>query len=114
MRGDPDQWFDPAAFVLQPAGTFGDLGRGALYGPDLRSVDLALKKRFPWTRLGPAGHVELWVEAFNVFNHANFGIPSLQAFAGLADNEPTLPTLGRIRQTVTSARQIQLGLRLQF
>jgi Carboxypeptidase regulatory-like domain/TonB dependent receptor-like, beta-barrel len=114
VRGDPDQWFDPAAFVLQPAGTFGDLGRGALYGPDLRSVDLALKKRFPWTRLGPAGHVELRVEAFNVFNRANFGIPSLQAFAGLADNELPLPTLGRIRQTVTSARQIQLGLRLQF
>ena len=32
----------------------------------------------------------------------------------LADDEPPLPTLGRIRQTVTSARQIQLGLRLQF
>jgi len=114
IRGTPDQWFDPAAFVLQPAGTFGDLGRGALYGPDLRTVDLVLKKQFPWTRLGPAGRVELRVEAFNVFNRANFGIPSLQAFAGLADNEAPLSTLGRIRQTVTSARQIQLGLRVQF
>jgi hypothetical protein len=114
VRGDPDQWFDPAAFVLQAAGTFGNLGRGALNGPDLRTVDIALKKRFAWTRLGPAGHVELRVEAFNVFNRANFGIPSLQAFAGVADGEPPLPTLGRVRQTVTSARQIQLGLRVQF
>jgi len=114
IRGTPDQWFDPAAFVLQPAGTYGDLGRGALYGPDLRTLDLALKKQFPWTKLGPAGHVELRVEAFNVFNRANFGIPSLQAFAGLADNEAPVATLGRIRQTVTSARQIQLGLRVQF
>ena len=100
--------------MLQPAGTYGDLGRGALYGPDLRTLDLALKKQFSWTKLGPAGHVELRVEAFNVFNRANFGIPSLQAFAGLADGERPLATLGRIRQTVTSARQIQLGLRVQF
>jgi TonB-dependent receptor-like protein len=114
VRDDPNQWFDPAAFVLQPAGTFGDLGRGALYGPDLRTVDLAIKKRLPWARLGPAGHVELRVEAFNIFNRANFGIPSLQAFAGASDGEAPLPTLGRIRQTVTSARQIQLGLRVQF
>lgn len=114
VRGDPDQWFDPAAFVLQPAGTYGNLGRGALYGPDLRTVDLALKKQFAWTRLGPAGNVELRIEAFNVFNRANFGIPSLQAFAGLADGEKPLSTLGRIRQTATSARQIQLGLRVQF
>ncbi len=114
IRGTPEQWFDPAAFALQPAGTLGNLGRGALYGPDLRSVDLALSKQFPWTRLGQAGRVELRVEAFNVFNHANFGIPSLQAFAGLSDSEAPLPTLGRIRQTVTSARQIQLGLRVQF
>ena len=114
IRGTPDQWFDPAAFVLQPAGTYGDLGRGALYGPDLRTVDIALSKQFPWRTIGPAGHVELRVEAFNVFNRANFGIPSLQAFAGLADGEQPLATLGRIRQTVTSARQIQLGLRVQF
>lgn len=114
VHGTPDQWFDPAAFELQPAGTFGDLGRGALYGPDLRTLDLALSKRFSSTRLGPSGHVELRIEAFNVFNRANFGIPSLQAFAGLADGEQPLPTLGRIRQTVTSARQIQLGLRVQF
>lgn len=114
VLGSPDQWFDPAAFVLQPAGTYGDLGRGALYGPDLRSVDVALKKQFPWTRLGPGGRVELRIEAFNVFNRANFGIPSLQAFAGLTDNEQPLATLGRIRQTVTSSRQIQLGLRVQF
>jgi hypothetical protein len=114
IRGTPEQWFDPAAFVLQPAGTFGNLGRGALYGPDLRTVDLALKKQLPWARLGPEGNVELRIEAFNIFNRANFGIPSLQAFAGLSDGEQPLPTLGRIRQTVTSARQIQVGLRVQF
>ena len=70
--------------------------------------------RFPWGRLGSAGRVELRVDAFNVFNRANFNTPSLLAFAGTADGQAPLPTFGRIRQTATSARQIQLGIRLQF
>lgn len=112
--GDPNQWFDPTAFVLQPAGTLGNLGRGALIGPDLRVLDLALVKRIPWAKIGPAGRVELRIEMFNVFNRPNFGVPSLTAFAGTADNEQPLPTLGRIRNTVTSARQVQLGVRVAF
>jgi hypothetical protein len=114
VLGDPSQWFDPTAFVLQPAGTFGTLGRGALIGPDLKIVDLALVKRIPWPRLGSQGRAELRVEAFNVFNRTNFGIPSLLAFAGLQDGEAPLSTLGRIRSTATASRQIQLGVRVQF
>ncbi|HET7294008.1 MAG TPA: TonB-dependent receptor [Vicinamibacteria bacterium] len=114
VTGDPDQWFDPAAFVLQPAGTYGNLGRGALTGPNLRTIDVALVKRIPWSRFGSQGRAELRIEAFNVLNRANFGIPSLTAFAGLRDGEAPLPTLGRIRSTTTAARQIQLGLRVQF
>jgi hypothetical protein len=114
ILGTPEQWFDPTAFVLQPAGTYGNLGRGALIGPGLAVLDLALVKRVPWTRISPAGLVELRVEAFNVLNHTNFGIPSLQAFAGVADGEAPLPTLGRIRSTATSSRQVQLGVRVRF
>jgi hypothetical protein len=77
-------------------------------------IDLALSKRIRWQRLGPAGSIDLRLEAFNVLNHANFGIPSLQAFAGNADGEAPLPTLGRIRSTATSSRQIQLGARVRF
>ena len=114
IAGTPEQWFDPAAFVLQPAGQLGNLGRGALIGPDLRVLDVALVKRVPFARLGPLGNVELRVEAFNVFNHANLGIPSLIAFAGQRDGEAPLATFGRVRSTVTSSRQIQLGLRVVF
>jgi hypothetical protein len=114
VLGKPEQWFDPTAFVLQPAGTFGNVGRGALIGPDLRTLDLALVKRFSWARLGPSGRVDLRIEAFNLFNRANYGIPSLIAFAGDRDGEAPLSTLGRIRTTVTSSRQVQIGLRVQF
>jgi hypothetical protein len=114
VLGTPEQWFDPTAFVLQPAGQLGNLGRGTLVGPDLRTVDLSLLKRIPWARLGNGGRIDMRVEAFNVFNRANFGIPSLNAFAGQRDGEAPLATFGRIRTTSTSARQVQLSLRVLF
>jgi hypothetical protein len=112
--GRVDQWFDPAAFVLQPAGTFGNAGRGAFAGPNLRTVDLALVKHARWPRLGDGGRLELRIEAFNVLNRPNFGPPSLIAFAGQTDDEAPLASFGRVTHTVTSARQIQLGIRIGF
>ncbi|HET8647212.1 MAG TPA: TonB-dependent receptor, partial [Vicinamibacteria bacterium] len=114
VTGDPNQWFDPTAFVLQPAGRLGNHQRGSLTGPDLMVVDAALVKRVPFERLGPAGAVELRVEAFNLFNRVNYGIPSLVAFAGQRDGEAPLTTFGRIRSTTTPARQVQIGLRVVF
>ena len=132
VLGNPDGYFDPAAFVLQPAGTLGNLGRGALIGPNLRSFDLAAVKKIRWSRLGDNTNIEFRAEVFNLLNRANFASPGLLAYAGRADlglpqcplpnpdepNEPTceepLASLGRIRSTVTSSRQIQLGLRISF
>jgi hypothetical protein len=114
VLGRQDQWFDPNAFVLQPAGTFGNTGRGDFIGPDLRTLDLSLSKTARWARLGDSGRVEFRLEAFNVLNRANFGAPSLTAFAGTSDGERPFATFGRITSTVTSARQIQLGARLVF
>ncbi len=111
VRGGPDNYFDPSAFVLQPAGTLGNLGRGALIGPNLRTFDLSLVKNNRWR---DKTNIQFRAEAFNLLNRANFGPPSLAAFAGAADNEKPLATLGRIRSTVTSSRQIQLGLRVSF
>ena len=114
VLGRNDQWFDPGAFVLQPAGTFGDTGRGDFTGPDVRTLDLALSKTGRWARLGGKGRIEFRLEAFNVLNRANFGPPSLTAFAGTTDGERPFATFGRITSTVTAARQIQLGARIVF
>jgi hypothetical protein len=114
VLGRQDQWFDSNAFALQPAGTFGNTGRGDFIGPDLRTLDLSLSKTARWGRLGDNGRVEFRLEAFNVLNRANFGAPSLTAFAGTSDGERPFATFGRITSTVTSARQIQLGARLVF
>jgi hypothetical protein len=111
VLGRADQWLDPNAFVLQSAGTFGNTGRGDFTGPDLRTLDMAFTKA---TSMGAVGRLEVRLEAFNLLNRANFGVPELRAFAGTRDDEPPLATFGRITTTVTSARQIQLGVRLTF
>ena len=114
INGTPDRWFNPAAFVLQPAGTFGDTGRGDFTGPDLRTLDLSFSKSGRWAALGSQTRVEFRVEIFNILNRANFGIPELRAFAGQADGEAPLATFGRISNTVTSSRQTQLSARIVF
>jgi hypothetical protein len=111
VLGRPDQWFDPSAFVLQPQGTLGNSPRGAFRGPDLRTLDVAAVRRIGF---GASARAELRLEVFNLLNRANFGNPTLIAFAGAAANEAPLASFGRLRSTVTSARQIQLGVRIAF
>ena len=114
VAGDPDRWFNPAAFALSTAGTFGNTGRGDFIGPNLRTVDLSFVKDTAWTQLGDGGRLEVRIEVFNIFNRANFGPPQLIAFAGAADGEQPLASFGRVRNTITSARQMQLGVRVRF
>jgi hypothetical protein len=114
VTGDPNSWFNTNAFVLQPAGTFGNTGRGDFIGPNLRTVDLSFVKDSAVGAFGPSGRLEVRVEIFNLFNRANFGPPNLIAFGGSTDNETPLANFGRVRSTVTSARQMQLGVRVRF
>ena len=89
----------------------GNSGRGAFRGPNLRTVDVAAVKS---VAMRSGAHVEVRIEMFNIFNRANFGNPTLLAFTGAADNEQPQAAFGRIRSTVTSARQMQLGVRVAF
>jgi hypothetical protein len=114
VLGRVDRWFDPAAFALQPAGTFGNTGRGDFIGPNLRTLDVALTKRASLRQLGGDARLEFRLEAFNLLNRANFGPPALVAFAGTAPQEAPLSTFGRITTTITSARQLQLGVKVLF
>lgn len=107
ILGGPDRYFDPAAFEAQPPGFLGSLGRNTLIGPGLVTFDVALAKH---TSVGKM-NIELRIEAFNVFNQANFGLPLRVIFD--PQGRP-IPSAGQITSTVTPGRQIQFGLKASF
>ncbi|HYR45297.1 MAG TPA: carboxypeptidase regulatory-like domain-containing protein, partial [Terriglobia bacterium] len=112
VTGDPNRWFDPNAFALQPDGTYGSLGRNTLRGPGLISVDLGLTKK---TKLTEQVNAQFRFEAFNILNRPNFAVPPIQALTVFLDASGTINSLaGRIASTTTSARQLQFALRLEF
>lgn len=132
------QWLNPDAFVStvdpstgaclggdSPANCqFGNLGRNALRGPDFAWSDLYVTKLFPLT--------EKWklrfdVQFFNVFNHPNFGLPSM-VLAGIPGNPATQTGFGALTYTTSpptgllgvglggdsTPRMIAFQLRLEF
>jgi hypothetical protein len=107
----PERWFDPCAFELQIPGTYGNLGRNTVSGPNFKNLDLSFVKQTKL--LGERANLELRAESFNLLNSVNFGLPSGGVF-GLAPIAQHLPTSGRITNTLTPGRQIQFGLRLTF
>ncbi len=82
-----------------------------MMGPGLLSFDLSLQKSFPMGGRG-ATQFEFRADIFNLFNHANFGSPSEPVLN--PTNRRYIAGSGLITKTTTSARQLQLGLRLTF
>ncbi|HEX3371577.1 MAG TPA: carboxypeptidase regulatory-like domain-containing protein [Candidatus Acidoferrales bacterium] len=107
VTGNPNQWFNPAAFVLPTAGTFGNLGRGTLKGPGLADVDFSLFKN---TAITEKTNLQFRAEFFNIFNRSNYGAPNTTVFSSGAVS----PSAGLITTAATFPRQIQLGLKLLF
>jgi hypothetical protein len=126
---DDRSLLNPAAFATPAPGTFGNLERNALRGPNFKQFDLIFNKRFPVTE---TVNVEFRTEIFNLFNFTNFANPSatLNNALGTGANQlqPGQPftqaaagsTFGLLRQTVERTvglgtnRQIQFALRLNF
>jgi hypothetical protein len=107
VTGNPNQWFNPNAFVLPTVGTWGNVGRGTLTGPGLAEVDLSLFKKIA---VSERMNLQFRAECFNVQNRANFGTPNAIVFS----NGAVSPSAGLITSTITTSRQIQVGLKLIF
>lgn len=107
LHSDPDHlWLNRDAFAPAPAGTFGNCSRNVLTGPGSRSLDAEAAKIFG---LGEGRNIEFRAEAFNAFNHTNFGNPAANV------GSPTAPAanFGRITGA-SSGRVMQLALKLRF
>ena len=117
FEGLATQWFDPKCFSLNAFGTFGNLGRNTGFGPDLWNTDFALLKNTRVPKISESFNIQFRAEIFDIFNHANFGLPNTTMFtAGANGGGNVNPNAGRITSiaTPTPARQIQLALKFIF
>ena len=116
-RSGPDTigYLNANAFSQPPDGTFGNLGRNAIFGPSFFNLDLALSKN---TQIFERVNLQLRAEFFNVLNHPNFALPNFfvtpgSGPAGLITQTPdqarTNPGLGG-----GGPRVIQLGAKFTF
>jgi hypothetical protein len=110
VLGGPDRYFDSSQFIPPTRGFYGNLGRNTVIGPGLVMLDFSVIKNFPVGQ-DQDRRVQFRAEFFNIANRANFGLPS----TSVLDRQGRLiGQAGRINNTVTSARQIQLALRFEF
>jgi len=114
--GDPSvshrtraMWFNPGAFANPALGTFGDAHRNTLVGPGFANVNLSIAKEFP---IHESIALEVRADAFNVFNHINWGNPD--ANVGYSGGALADPTAGQITSPVGGTRIFQLGAHVRF
>jgi hypothetical protein len=107
ILGGTTKWFDPRAFIVPPAGTFGNVGRNVLTGPGLATWDFSVMKD---THLFERLNLQFRAEIFNLLDRANLNTPNLIVYTSAA-GAPS-PVAGTFTQTSTTARQVQFGLKL--
>jgi len=132
---------NPAAFTTPAPGTFGNVPRNFLYGPNFQQFDVVFNKKFKFTE---TTNLEFRTEIFNIFNRANFNnpgttlnlaLPTVSQTGGVfaISSGPNVVqpgqaytqgaaggTFGLLRSTISrdvglgTSRQIQFALRLNF
>jgi len=97
-------YFNTSLFSQNALGTPGTSGRRFFYGPGLNNYDMALLKN---VRVTEAKSVQLRLEAFNIFNHAQFFGPQA------VDGNISSSTFGDV-VSATAPRLLQLGMKFIF
>ena len=91
-------------FSPEPLGQLGDAPRRIFHGPGIENFDMQVSKT---VRLDELRSLDIRVEAFNVFNHAQFYGPTS------VDGEINDPNFGRI-VGAAAPRLIQLAVKFHF
>ncbi len=97
------QQINPTCFVAPPVFQLGNAGRVPAVGPDFVNTDFSVIKQFNLPREGMG--LNFRAEFFNLFNHAQFGMPV---------NDVSAFGFGSVNSTVNNPRLVQLALKLTF
>ncbi|HUE03099.1 MAG TPA: hypothetical protein VMR62_26250, partial [Bryobacteraceae bacterium] len=101
-NGQP--YFNTALFTANALGTPGDASRRYFHGPGMQNFDMALLKNLTLTE---SKSLQFRLEAFNVFNHAQFFGP--QSVEGNISSA----TFGQV-VSAAPPRLVQAGVKLTF
>ena len=108
LGGTPNAWLNPASFAVPANGVMGTADRNPFYGPGLNFWDMALEKAVKFTE---SKSLELRMETFDTFNHANFAAP----FDIVGPGFPFGEVLSTQQITTNGAgRVVQLGAKIYF
>ncbi|MGB6132995.1 MAG: carboxypeptidase-like regulatory domain-containing protein [Acidobacteriaceae bacterium] len=81
-RNPGHYWFNTATFTQEPIGTFGNVKRNFFHGPGFNYSNFEVYKNFAVGESQAPRYIQLRLEAYNAFNHANFANPSGNFGAG--------------------------------
>jgi hypothetical protein len=101
-NGNP--YFNTSLFSLPSLGSVGNSGRRLFSGPGIDNYDLTLQKNL---KLTESKSVELRLEAFNAFNHAQFYGPNS------VDGNISSATFGHV-VSAAAPRLLQIALKMAF
>ena len=104
------------AFAANPLGTYGNVGRNAIRGPHNVNFDVAFSRLF---RIMERFSLQARMDAFNIFNHANFTgaispagtVSAYPTFSSINNHNLGSATFGR---TPFDPRILQFALKLYF
>ncbi len=101
-NGKPE--FNPSAFSLEALGQLGNAARRSFHGPGIENFDMQISKT---VRITETKSFDIRVEAFNVFNHAQFYGPSS------VDGEVNDSNFGSV-VSAAAPRLVQLAVKFHF
>jgi carboxypeptidase family protein len=108
------QWINTACFA-QPTVGLGNANRLPVVGPDFVNTDFSIIKQFALPREGMG--LNFRAEFFNLFNHAQFGMPVNDIGVETVNSSGTITNLngfGAVNSIVNNPRLVQFALKLTF
>src|SRR5882762_9325930 len=93
----------------------GNAGRNILIGPGVTSLDFSLFKNNYIKSISERFNIQFRAEIFNILNHPNFAPPSTPSNTDIFDGTGTPNSVaGRLTSTTTTAREIQVAVKVIF